>query len=262
MARTIHYKIADDGANAILDSEWDEILRLQHWYNSEFFWTAGKLAFKSYAVFQNFPRTTTNAEEWQREVSARMEHYRGEGVSENEIVRLLEREGLVVAKKGGYADGCLASGFTRVAANEFNAYLVGEFLLKASHLMRRSAIVLEDEGEFVKPKLVHIAKGDVMVPAEDPMKLEICRNMTEHRHVFAIVDSLKYNQFPKYRSNIPEFVEMTKEEQTEILSQWNWLGFESNYDINGDDIQGLNLNEKVLKFSVNKFSLPDSPLPA
>lgn len=254
MARKIHYRILDNGLNAVSDKEWDDILRLQHWYNSEFFWTAGKLAFKMYAVFQNSSDTEMTNAEWNARVSERMEHYREDGVSENEIIRRLEEEGLVISKKGGYADGCLASGFTRVAGNEFNAYLVAEFILKVSHLAKRSIIILEDEGEFVKPKQIHVARGEVMIPADEQLKLVMSQNMVEHRHVFAIVDSLKYNQFPKYRSNIPEFGEMTREEQNSILSEWNWLGFESNYDINGDDIQGLNLNEKVTSFSVNNFS--------
>jgi hypothetical protein len=254
MARKLHYRIPDDGKNTITDREWDDVLRLQHWYNSEFFWTAGKLAFKMFAVFQNIAKGNLAAEEWQAQVSEKMEQYRKEGLCENEIVRVLEREGLVIAKQGGYAEGCLASGFTRVAANEFNAYLTAEFVLKVSHLLRESTILLEDEGEFIKPKRIIVRCGEVIIPAVEPMQLAVAQNMAEHRHAFAIVDSLKYNQFPKYRSNIPEFGEMTREEQSTILSEWNWLGFESNYDINGDDIQGLNLNEKVSKFSVEPMA--------
>jgi len=29
-----------------------------------------------------------------------------------------------------------------------------------------------------------------------------------------------------------------------------WLGFENNYDINGDDIQGFDLNKKVARFEI------------
>ncbi len=253
MARKIFYKIADNRVNRISDQEWDDILRLQHWYNSEFIWTAGKLSFKMYAVFQGTNLSHLDYDDWHKVISERMEDCRRRGLSENETVRKLESERLIISKKGGYADNCLASGFTRVAGNEFNAYLTVEFLLKASHLAPGCVIDVEDEGEFVKPKNVCLSRGGVMIPVIEPLKTAICENMVEHRHVFAIVDAAKYNQFPKFRSSIPEFGDMSKDEQRSILTEWNWLGFESNYDINGDDIQGYDLNGKVAVFSINKF---------
>src|SRR3989442_10557590 len=36
------------------------------------------------------------------------------------IIAQLEADGLVIAKRGGYFDQCLASGFTRVAGNELD----------------------------------------------------------------------------------------------------------------------------------------------
>lgn len=253
MARKIYYKILHDGTNQISDKSWDDVLRLQHWYNSEFVWTAGKLSFKMYAVFQGARQAHLNYGDWNRIITRRREECRRQGMSENEVVRQLESEHLIISKTGGYADGCLASGFTRVAGNEFNAYLAVEFLLKVSHLTPHSVIAVEDEGEFIKSKIVHLRRGSVMIPVVEPLKAAICENMIEHRHVFAIVDSAKYNQFPKFRSSIPEFGDMSKEEQHTILAEWNWLGFESNYDINGDDIQGYDLSNKVVSFSLNRF---------
>jgi len=253
MARKIYYRIPDDRTNRIADREWEEVLRLQHWYNSEFFWTAGKLSFKMFAVFQAVAGDHISAEEWQKKIRERMDLLRGEGMSENEMIRILEQEGLVSVKKGGYADGCLASGFTRVAGNEFNAYLVLEFLLKASHLLKGSFIEVEDEGEFIKAKYGRIEGGSVTLTSESGLQDAIFGAMAGQRRVFSIVDAQKYSQYPKFRSDIPDFSALSADERSDILTQWNWLGFESSYDINGDDLQGLNLNLKVKEFRLVKF---------
>ncbi|CUT04132.1 hypothetical protein, partial [Candidatus Kryptobacter tengchongensis] len=54
MARRIKYWIEDNGKNFMTDDEWDEIMKLQRWYNSEFVWTAGKINFKRFAIFPNW----------------------------------------------------------------------------------------------------------------------------------------------------------------------------------------------------------------
>src|SRR5271169_2650294 len=126
MARKIYYKIIDDGTTAISDDEWNTISRLQHWYNSEFIWTAGRLALKMFAIFPDTERHTGNIEELRRAIYRRRLQLQDENKSENEIVRTLVSEGLIVAQRGGYFEQCLASGFTRVAGNEFNAFLASE----------------------------------------------------------------------------------------------------------------------------------------
>src|SRR5690242_15110212 len=171
MARKLYYKVIDDGRNAITDAEWGEIARLQHWYNSEFIWTAGKLALKMYAVFPDSERRPEDADELWQIIRRRREELEREGMSENETIRKLIAEGLIIAHKGGYFDDCLASGFTRVAGNEFNAYLVCEFLLKVSRLSPRIAVNLYDEGEFVKSHEATFAGGDVTVIARDESRL-------------------------------------------------------------------------------------------
>ncbi|HZY10272.1 MAG TPA: hypothetical protein VFF29_03885, partial [Bacteroidota bacterium] len=150
MARKLYYKIVDDGRNRITDQEWEEILRLQHWYNSEFSWTAGKLAFKMYVVFSNQDRVEESEEGVWGDIHKRRVELRYQGLMDNQIIRQLETEGLIHVKKGGYFDGCLASGFTRVAGNEFNAYLACEYLLKASRIAQSAVIEVKDEGEFIK----------------------------------------------------------------------------------------------------------------
>ncbi|HEY6192048.1 MAG TPA: hypothetical protein VI215_06930 [Bacteroidota bacterium] len=250
MARKLYYTVADDGQNRVSEPEWEDILRLQHWYNSEFIWTAGRLAFKMFAVFPNIDARFHNEEElWQR-ILRRKRELRQAGASENQIILQLEMEGLVIAKKGGYFDHCLASGFTRVAANEFNAYLVCEFLLKASGIAREISITLQDEGEFVKPKKVIFRNGRVLLPLQDSSRRSLYEMMVGNRHVFAIVDAAKYDRFPFYQTTIADFNDLPADEQHGILKDWNWLGFENNYDINGDDIQGFDLNKKVASFEI------------
>lgn len=258
MARKLYYKVLDDGSNRIEAGQWEELSRLQKWYNAEFFWTAGKLGFKMYAIFPNFSGLLGEEEELQNRIVERRAALRMEGLTENEIILKLEEEGLLIVKRGGYFENCLASGFTRVASNEWNAFLVCDFLLKASRIIPGSVIRVEDEGEFIKPKLVHMRDGTVSLPLEPREKLPYYRAMVSNRHVFSIVDAAKYDHHPDYQSTVSNFNELDKDEQSLILHDWNWLGFERNYDVNGDDIRGYNLNRKVSSFEI--ASQGDSPI--
>ena len=249
MARKLYYKIPDDGTNQIGNAEWDEVLRLQHWYNSEFFWTAGRLGFKMFAVFPNLDIMENEERLWGH-IAKRRAELRQTSLSENEIIHQLEEEGLVVARKGGYLDGCLASGFTRVGGNEFDAFLVCEFLLKASRVLPHAVISCIDEGGFIKPKSVEIHNGAVSVPMGEPSALPFGEAVVMNHHVFSIVDAAKYDQFPEYQTTISNFNELPKDEQDLIVRDWNWLGFGDNFDINGDDIQGFDLNKKVSAFKL------------
>lgn len=258
MARKLYYTVEENGRNRLSDSQWEEILRLQHWYNSEFIWTAGRLAFKMFAVFPNIDFVVDNEEElWQRILERRRELRLG-GATENEIILQLQADGMVIAKKGGYFDQCLASGFTRVAANEFNAYLVCEFLLKTSCIAPDIEIAVRDEGEFIKPKKVMFKNGKVILPLADSVRFSMYEMMVGNRHVFAIVDAAKYDRFPAYQTTIADFNDLPADEQHVILRDWNWLGFENNYDINGDDIQGFDLNRKVTTFAIARAE-PGAP---
>lgn len=241
MARTIYYKILDNQRNAVSDEEWEEVSRLQHWYNSEFIWTAGRLAMKMYAVFPNWEKYNGDTKKLAQNIAREKRMLRKKGLTENAIVEYLAREGYVFAKKGGYTDNCLASGFTKVAGNEFNAYLVCEFLLKASLIARRAEFSVYDEGNFIKPHRIFIENGVVRFPQES------WKSMDERStRVFSIVNPQKYDHYPKFRTSVAGFNELEEEERQEIVRDWNWLGFGENYDINGDDIQGYDLNRKVV----------------
>src|SRR5258706_727734 len=107
VARKIYYKIYDDGKNILSEAEWEDIRRLQHWYNSEFYWTAGYLAFKMYAVFPNTDASIIATEDaFIQNIATRRTVLREEGLSENEIIQRLETEGLIISENGGYFDNC------------------------------------------------------------------------------------------------------------------------------------------------------------
>lgn len=249
MARRIYYKIPDNNKNNISDEVWDEIIKLQHWYNTEFIWTAGKINLKMYVVFPNFDERCDDDEEtlWQL-IIERRSILRKMGLSENEIIRQLKSENLIIIKKGGYFDNCVASGFTRVAANEWNAYLVCEFLLKVSRIITHCDIHVKDEGKFIKCQDIIIQNGNVTALATGEYPMSFYKGIIQNRRIFSIVDSAKYNNFPVYHSIIQNFNTLRYDEQKTYVHDWKWLGFEDNYDSNGDDIQGYDLNRKVIEF--------------
>jgi len=253
MARKIYYKIIDDGNNRITDIQWDTIRRLQHWYNSEFMWTAGRLGFKMYAVFPNPNRQSEGGNELQQKIKQRRMELENLGFSENSAIQQLETDGLIITQKGGYFDKCIASGFTRVAANEFNGYLVCEFLLKSSVIAPDAVVTAYDEGEFIKSKEVKFYRGGIILKLNDPLKETYFKSMIANRHVFAVVDPAKYDRFPRFRTTIVDFNDLSFDDRLSILKDWNWLGFENNFDLNGDDIQGFDLNKKVSAFGIENY---------
>jgi hypothetical protein len=248
MARKIYYKIIDDGRNRLTDEQWEAILRLQHWYNSEFIWTAGKLGFRMYAVFPNTSYSSLTIEELQKRINDRRSELLQQGMSENKTILQLEAEGLVFTQKGGYFDQCIASGFTRVAGNEFNAYLVCEFLLKASAIVPDSIISVYDEGEFIKTKKVKFSNGDVFVEAIEETTVRYFNEIVKNRHLFGIVDPAKYDHYPQFRTTISGFNELEIEDKLSIVRDWNWLGYGRNFDRDSDDVRGFDLNKKVRNF--------------
>lgn len=252
MARKLYYKIIADGRNQLTQTEWEGVQRLQHWYNSEFIWTAGKLNFKRYVIFPNVDMSDESEENLWEMIKERKNILQSIGWSEPDIIDQLELEGLVVVKRGGYFDNCLASGFTRVAANEWNAYLVCEFLLKVSRISRNASIYVFDEGSFIKPKNIRFFNGSVFLKITDIRHQTYRDALIRHRHVFSIVDPTKYDQFPVYLSTIANFNDLDKAERRGIVQNWNWLGFESNFDLNGDDVRGLDLNKKVENFKMEE----------
>lgn len=248
MGRRIIYRIEESAPNRFSETEWDEVERLQHWYNSEFSWSTGHLSFRRFVIFPNtedFENLDTPV--WEV-ISKRHKLLRSEGKSEQEIVAQLEKDRLVVVKWGGYYDDSIASGFTRVADNEWNAYLVCDFLLKASTLVPHASIIVRDEGKFVKTGNVILRNAAVLVPSDVATADGQAEDMIRSKKVFAVVDADKYNRHPSFRNIIPEFNKLKSSERKKLVRNWNWLGYEGNFDSDGDDEKGFDLNTKVRSF--------------
>jgi hypothetical protein len=250
MGRRIIYRIEDRGGNRFTDEEWASVERLQHWYNSEFRWSSGRIRFSQYVLFPN-------AEDFEGLpisiwdiIASRHQLLREKGLSERETVARMEHERLVTVKWGGYYDECLASGFTRVADDEWNAFLVCDFLLKVSTLLPDCLISLTDEGKFLKMGSVDLRNASVILrPAIGHPDLNL-EEVRDSRRVFSIVDADKYSRHPSFRNIIPEYGRLEEMEKREIVGNWNWLGYDGKYDANGDDNRGYDLNSKVRSFLI------------
>jgi hypothetical protein len=247
VARKIHYWITNHADNVVTDEEWEQVIKLQHWYNSEFIWTAGSLTLKMYLTFPNWDNSNFSAEQLLEEIKNRKSFLRSQNIKNNQIIRMLESEGLLIVKYGGIKDSCLASGCTRTASNEYNSYLVCEFLLKASRILKCATTNIYDEGKFIKTSEVSFRDGDVIIQQQKNSNEKIVE-LVKKRKLFSIVNPIKYDDVPIYGTVIDNYADLTPSEKLKVLHDWNWLGFENSFDIDGDDYTGLNLNLKVKEF--------------
>jgi len=242
MARRIYYRIFDDGKNFISGEEWEEIHSLQRWYNLEFIWTGGKINLRRFVIFPNYELEGAVPPKIREEFS-KLERT---GLSEEEIVNKLESRGLIIVKRGGYEDGMLGSGITRVADNEFNAFLVLDFLIKVSRIAPTATIEVFDEGSFVKTHSICLSDGDAMVRGNNPSQ-EALESLKSTRKIFSVVNPDKYDGHPEFSDRVNDFNELSMDERAKVVEDWNWLGNESksNFDFNGDDFWGFDLNQKI-----------------
>lgn len=245
MGRRIIYRVEDRPENRFTDDGWAEVERLQHWYNSEFRWSTGRISFKRFVLFPNAEDFEGLSSSLWEIIGRRHDTLKAEGLAERDIVAQMERENLVVVKWGGYYDNCLASGFTRVADNEWNAFLVCDFLLKASTLLPGCLIAVSDEGRFVKTGALGIRDASIVLQREECHPDVDVEEVCDSRRAFSIVDADKYSKHPSFRNMIPEYGRLKEMEKRLIVRNWNWLGYDGKYDENGDDKRGYDLNEKV-----------------
>ena len=250
MGRRIIYRIQDRAGNRFTDAEWASLERLQHWYKSEFQWSSGRIRFKRFVAFPNTEDFEGLGVSIWDVIAERRQGLRMKGLSEKEIVAQMEKEKLVIVKWGGYYDECLASGFTRVADNEWNAFLVCDFLLKASTLLPDCLISLSDEGRFLKAGSIGLRNASVILRRGEDLGERDLEEICGSRHVFSIVDADKYARHPSFRNMIPEYGRLKEMEKRKILRNWNWLGYDGKYDADGDDRKGYDLNSKVRSFVI------------
>jgi hypothetical protein len=251
MGRRIIYRIEDRPGNKFTDEEWASVERLQHWYNSEFSWSTGRLRFKRFVIFPNTEDFANLSLSVWEIIAKRQQTLREKGLPEREIIAQMEQEKLLIVKWGGYFDECLASGFTRVADNEWNAFLTCDFLLKASTLLPDASIVVKDEGKFIKTGILSLHNASVVFQRGGNTSTINLEEICASRHAFSIVDADKYARHPSFRNVVPEFGRLKEMEKREVLKNWNWLGYDGKYDSNGDDNKGFDLNSKVRSFLIS-----------
>lgn len=250
MPRALRYYIEDTPDNRIADGDWKEIARLQHWYNSEFIWSCDKIGLKRYIAFPNYERIPDMPYHTAKyHFRKRFLQKKIELQDEIAAVRAMEEEGLFTIRWGGVRDNSLASGITHVADNEFNAYLLCEFLLKCSTIANEASFVVEDEGNFVLPKRAIFRNAEIQVRGQD-LYTEGEDIALDIPQIFSVVNPDKYNDHPRFSQNLEDFDDLDESSITESVHQFGTLGFAQNYETAWGDAEGLNLQLRARKVGV------------
>ncbi len=247
MPRALRYYIADTPENTISDAQWREIARLQHWYNSEFIWSCDRIGLKRYILFPNYevmpdmPYHTAKYHFRKRLLAKKIELQ-----DELAAVRAMVEEGLFSVRWGGVRDDSIASGITHVADNEFNAYLLCEFLLKCSTIATDATFVVEDEGRFVLTHRVMFRNGAIMVAHDDAYRSPREETL-DVPQIFSVVNPTKYDEHPGFSQNVEGIADLDDDELHESVSKYGVLGFAQNYETAWGDGEGLNLQQRARK---------------
>ena len=250
MPRALRYYIEDSPDNTIANAAWPEIVRLQHWYNSEFIWSCDKIGLKRYMLFPNYDRIPDMPYHTAKyHFRKRLLQKKIELQDEIGAVRAMEEEGLFTVRWGGVRDDSIASGITHVADNEFNAYLLCEFLLKCSTIATEATFVVEDEGRFILTRRASFRNGEILIRREDiyPQEEAISLDVPQ---VFSVVNPSKYDDHPRFAQNVEDFDDMDEETITETVHKYGVLGFAQNYETAWGDAEGLNLQLRARKVVV------------
>lgn len=248
MPRALRYYIETSEENSLPNNDWAEIAILQHWYNSEFFWSCDSIDFKRYILFPNYdhipdmPYRTARYHFRKRLLAKKIEL--GNWV---EAVKAMEEEGLFHVRWGGVRENSLASGITHVAANEYNAYLLCEFLLKCSTISTEATFTIEDEGRFILPGRAMFRNGEVMVYRDDLKASGHDVELLDTPQIFSVVDHAKYDDHPAFTQSIDDFKELDDAELSAAIGKYDGLGFGENYDTHWGDHEGLNLQQRARK---------------
>jgi hypothetical protein len=250
MPRALRYYIDDNPDNTITDAEWKEIARLQHWYNSEFIWSCDRIGLKRYILFPNYDRIPdmpyhTAKYHFRKRLLAK----KIELQDEIGAVRAMVEEGLFTVRWGGVRDNAIASGISHVADNEFNAYLLCEFLLKCSTIAIGASFEIEDEGRFILTRRAIFRNGEVLVHQEDIANRdeEIPLDMPQ---IFSVVNPEKYNDHPPFSQIIEDFDDIDETTIQETAHKFGAFGFAQNYETAWGDAGGLNLQQRARKVGV------------
>lgn len=246
MPRALRYYVEDNNENEITNDQWTEILRLQHWYNSEFIWSCDRINLKRYILFPNYdhipdmPYRTARFHFRKRLLAKKIEL--GNWIA---AVQELVDEGLFHVRWGGVRDNSIASGIMHVADNEYNAYLLCEFLLKCSTISTEATFTVEDEGHFVIPGRAMFRDGAIMVYKDDMLMSGHNVELLEAPQIFSVVNHAKYDDHPNFSQSVEDMNELDETEIAEAVGKYNGLGFGENYDTKWGDHEGLNLQQRA-----------------
>ncbi|MBS1914286.1 MAG: hypothetical protein JST22_20015 [Bacteroidetes bacterium] len=247
MPRALRYYIDNRPAHQLENDAWKHVARLQHWYNSEFIWSCDRIGLKRYILFPNYDRLPdmpyhTAKYHFRKRLLAK----KIELQDEIGAVRAMEAEGLFTVRWGGVRDDSIASGITHVADNEFNAYLLCEFLLKCSVIVPDVAFVVEDEGGFVLPRRAAFRNGELLVRSRD-LASEGEDIPLDIPQIFSVVNPSRYDDHPRFSQSVDDMDDMDEETIAASAHQFGALGFASNYETAWGDSEGLNLQQRVRK---------------
>ena len=100
---------------------------------------------------------------------------------------------------------------------------------------------------------MNLKNGGVFVN-ENRIPSELIGEIKTNRRVFAIVNPYKYNGHPEFTNRVSDFNDLQPDERAKVIENWNWLGHESkaNFDFNGDDFFGFDLNRKLSLVHIDK----------
>ena len=252
MPRALRYYVPETGQDLLPNSVWKEISRLQHWYNSEFIWSCDRIGLKRYILFPNYDHIPEMPYHVARyHFRKRLLAKKIELQDELAAARAMEEEGLFTVRWGGVRDSSVASGITHVADNEFNAYLLCEFLLKCSTLAPEAEFRIEDEGRFILTRNAAFRNGEVIVAPGDAWPTLGDRPIPlDPPQVFAVVNPSKYDQHPGFTQTVDDFDDLDEETQIAEVRGFGHLGFTNNYETAWGDNDGLNLQQRVRKIVV------------
>ncbi len=169
MGRTLFYKLHRNPAIKVTDGDWERIDKLTTCFRTKFRWSCETVGFYTLDFHPRwrewFPdsRLPSDQKGWEF-VNAAYEELKQKGLSRLKIIRRLHRQKLIDYDGANGLDLQSALGSTKVAGNEYNAFLVAVWLAEVSKLLPHHKFELRDEGRFLKVALMlqnGLAKPDL-----------------------------------------------------------------------------------------------------
>lgn len=242
MGRTLHYTVIN--SEKITKEEKLSMLKISDFFNSGDFkdvWTCENFYLNPKQYYPNW----NNGSDWNK-IEQRYAKLESEGLNSLEIIEKLIEEGLA---KANDINPERIWGFTKVAGNEYNAFLVYMALITISKVTK-AKIRLRDEGEFLYGPVL-IKSGKVKINKEESKKdwkywgkndwiatnkYNVLNKMTKQKELI--------KQYPEYTDKIFEFCRNVEPADFKDYAQYNagqiMAGFYGEYySLNKEDPETL-----------------------